>query len=91
VFLRDDCFVIDKNLSSAKHSGVRSLFHQNFVKTGIIPIKSAQFYDEIFRNRQKGDYEDLVRFNSDEVKHWEEKAKEFVEIIEKIITQTLDT
>lgn len=31
--------LLSKGLSSAKHSGIRSLFHQNFVKPGLVDIE----------------------------------------------------
>lgn len=72
-------------LSSAKHSGVRSLFHQNFVKTGLVNPELAQMYDKLFDNRQKGDYADLFRFDLNEVSNWHDEALKFVETIESII------
>ncbi len=60
--------LLTKGLFSAKHSGIRSLFHQNFVKAGIIDTELAQLYDRLFDNRQKADYADLFRFNLDEVR-----------------------
>ena len=52
---------LTKGLSSAKHSGIRSLFHQNFVKAGILDVESGQFFDKLFDNRQKADYADLLQ------------------------------
>lgn len=74
-----------KGLSSAKHSGIRALFHQNFVKTGLVDKELGRVYDKLFDNRQKGDYADLVRFDMDEVREWYHEAKMFLDAIEKII------
>lgn len=82
--------LLTRGLSSAKHSGVRSLFHQNFVKSGLVDIKLGQLYDRLYDNRQKGDYADLIRFNLNEVHHWHGEAGEFVETIEKIIKKELN-
>jgi uncharacterized protein (UPF0332 family) len=79
-----------KGLSSAKHSGIRSLFHKNFVKTGLIDNQSGQLYDKLFDNRQKGDYADLVRFDADIVRNWYDETKKFVESVESIITKELE-
>lgn len=86
-FYAVSALLLTKGLSSAKHSGVRSLFHQNFVKTGIVNIESGQFFDKLFDNRQKADYADLLRFNIDEVRYWYDETKEFVVKIEKILQQ----
>lgn len=89
-FYAVSALLLTKDLSSAKHSGIRALFHQNFVKPGIVTIELGQLYDKLFRNRQKGDYVDFVRFNIDEVKPWYEEAKKFVENIEEIIRKEIE-
>lgn len=81
--------LLTKGLSSAKHSGTRSLFHQNFVKVGIVDTELAQLYDRLFDNRQKADYADLFRFNLDEVRGWYDEVKEFVEIIEGLVNKEM--
>lgn len=81
--------LVTRDLSPAKHSGVRALFHQNFVKPGIVTVEIGQVYEKLFRNRQKVDYADFVRFNVDEVRLWYNEAKEFVEIIEGIVKNEL--
>jgi hypothetical protein len=77
--------LLTQNLFSAKHSGVRSLFHQHFVKTGLVGIELGQLFDKFFDNRQKGDYADMVRFEKEKVQGWLDEAKMFVEVIEKVI------
>jgi uncharacterized protein (UPF0332 family) len=77
--------LLTRDLSSAKHSGVRSLFHQHFVKTDLINIELGQTFDKLFDNRQKGDYADMVRFEKEMVQGWLDEARRFVEAIEKVI------
>ena len=84
-FYAVSALLLTKGLSSPKHSGVRSLFHQNFVKSGIMGIESGQFFDELFDNRQKADYSDLLRIHVNEVYHWYDETKEFVAKIENIL------
>lgn len=84
-FYAVSALLLIKSLSSAKHSGVRALFHQNFVKPGIVAVELGELYDKLYRNRQKGDYADFVQFNEDDVRPWREEARRFVEIIAGII------
>lgn len=86
-FYAISALLLTKGLFSAKHSGIRSLFHQNFVKTGILDTVSGQFFDKLFDNRQKADYADLIRFNIDEVCHWYDETKEFITKIERILKE----
>ena len=76
-----------KGLSSRKHSGVRSLFNSEFVKTGEIDVEWARFFAEMFENRQESDYTEFVRFKKKDVDAMHTKATKFVECIsEKLRT-----
>jgi hypothetical protein len=88
-FYAVSALLLTKGLSSAKHSGIRSLFHQNFVKSGLVKTELGQLYDMLFDNRQKGDYADLVRFDPNEVCDWYDEAQEFVETVENIVKKEL--
>jgi len=88
-FYAISALLLTKGLSSAKHSGIRSLFHQNFVKSGLVKTELGQLYDMLFDNRQKADYADLVRFDLNEVCDWYDEAQEFVETVENIVKKEL--
>jgi uncharacterized protein len=75
------------NLSSSKHTGVRSFFNHHFVKTGIIPKETAVIYNLLFERRQEGDYEVFVVFSESDVKPWLEEAEFFVNSVMTIIEQ----
>jgi uncharacterized protein (UPF0332 family) len=79
--------LIKNNLSSAKHSGVRSLFNRNFVKAGIFPKEIAVIYNSLFERRQESDYEDFVTFTENDVKPWLVDTEIFVNSIVKLIKQ----
>jgi uncharacterized protein (UPF0332 family) len=49
-FYAVSALLLAKGLSSAKHSGMRSLFHQNFIKPGLIDTELGQLYDRLFDN-----------------------------------------
>ena len=89
-FYAVSALLLTRGLSSAKHGGVRSLFHQNFVKPGLAGTELGQIYDRLFDNRQKGDYADLVRFNPAEVIDWYDEAREFVETVRDIVKKELE-
>lgn len=82
--------LLTKGFSAAKHSGIRSLFHQNLVKTGLVDMEFGLLYDKPFDNRQKSDYADLVRFDSGEVRHWYDEAKSFVGSLEILVKRELN-
>lgn len=82
--------LLTKGLFSAKHSGIRSLFHQNFVKIGVVDTEFGQLYDRLFDNRQKGDYADLIRFDVNAVRNWYDEAQKFVEVIEDLVKKEIE-
>ncbi len=84
-FYAVSALLLTDGLSSAKHSGVRSLFAHNWINTGKFPKEMGKFYHRIFEHRQKGDYDDLVTFSGDEVEQWFYQAKAFVREIAKRI------
>lgn len=88
-FYAVSALLLTKGLSSAKHSGLRSLFHQNFSKTNLVNPELGQLYDRLFDNRQKGDYADFIRFKIEEVSPWLDEAKHFVEVIENLIEKEI--
>jgi uncharacterized protein len=69
------------NLSSSKHSGVRSFFNQYFVKTGIVSKETAVIYNLLFERRQEGDYEEFVSFKEADVKPWLREAQHFIDTV----------
>jgi uncharacterized protein (UPF0332 family) len=72
-------------LSSAKHSGVRALFNERFVKPGIVSGDAGRFYSRMFEFRQKSDYADFVSFEREKVAEWIEKAEAFLAELERVI------
>ncbi len=70
---------------------ILTLFHQKFVKPGVVDAEMGRLYDKLFDTRQKGDYADLVYFNLDEVRPWFEETKNFVDSLEKLIKKELAT
>jgi uncharacterized protein (UPF0332 family) len=67
----------------SKHSGVRALFHQRFVRPQIFNRELGRFYDRLFDNRQKADYADLVTFDPADVRPWLDEALDFVDELSK--------
>ena len=81
--------LLTKDLSSPKHSGVKSYFNREFVKTGKVSIESGRLFARIFEFRQKGDYEDFVTFEKEKVKEWLSGARHFINELEELIKREL--
>lgn len=80
-FYAVSALLVRHGLSSSKHTGVRSLFNQHYVKTGKITKDLARTYNDLFERRQEGDYIDFVRFQESRVLPWISEAEQLVEYI----------
>ena len=81
--------LLTRELSSSKHSGVRSLFDREWVNRGKVPIETGRFYRKLFNSRQQGDYDDLVEFREDEVTSWCKQAEELIGLLDDLIGEEL--
>jgi len=79
--------LLKKDLSSSKHSGIRALFSQHYVRTGIVSKKLARIFNDLFERRQESDYIDFKKFNKDHVLLWQDQAGEFVESILRLLSE----
>lgn len=69
-----------------KHSGVRGAIHQDLVKPGMLDVKWGKAYDQIFENRQSGDYLELYEFEKTQVAELLTQAEEFVGEMRRLLS-----
>jgi len=86
-FYTVSALLLTENLSSSKHTGVRSLFNNNFVKKNIISKELGLLYNELFKSRHSSDYEDFVMMKEDFVCPWIDKTRIFLDTIKTVIEQ----
>jgi uncharacterized protein (UPF0332 family) len=67
-----------RGLSSSKHSGIRSLFNNHFVRTGILKKEISAIYNDLFDRRQESDYGPFFVFEETDVTPWFEKVETFI-------------
>jgi uncharacterized protein (UPF0332 family) len=77
--------LIKNNISVYTHAGVRQMLGLHFVKEGKLEIKMSKFYNDLFVNRQEGDYSDFVYYDSETVSEMFDQAIQFVKAIQKLI------
>jgi uncharacterized protein (UPF0332 family) len=88
-FYAVSALLAQEDLSSSKHTGVRSLFNQHFVSTGRIAKRTARIFNDLFERRQEGDYVDFIRFEESQVQAWMPQAEAFVTQIASLL-DTID-
>lgn len=71
----------------SKHAGVIAYFQKEFVKTGKFDKKYSKYISQAFQIRNNTDYADFFIVSMQDAKEQYDKAKEFLEVIEKYIAE----
>ena len=77
--------LLNKGMSSSKHSGVMSLFNRNFVKPGLIQVEYGKFYARMFDTRLESDYGDIVEIEYADIAEDIKTAEQFVQTIIELV------
>jgi uncharacterized protein (UPF0332 family) len=77
--------LVRDELSSSRHTGIRSLFNRNYVRTGVVPRDLARLYNDLFERRQESDDADFVRFQADQVRPWIPQTDAFLAHITSLL------
>ncbi len=80
-FYAINALLLKNNLSSSKHTGVRSHFNKHFILTGNIPKEYGRLYNLLFKYRQQSDYEDFFEIEKEIVEDWIKQSKIFIDIV----------
>ncbi len=89
-FYSVNALILTGGYSSSKHSGVKSLFNQHYVKEGIIDKKWGKFYSNLFLKRQESDYRDFFECPAEEEDEVFRESVEFIQEINRIIINILE-
>ena len=90
MFYAVSAVLLERRLSFKKHSGVRATFHREFIKTGLLEANWGKLYDQLFEDRQEGDYIALVEFERDYVENLLARCTQFLEKIRPFIASILE-
>jgi len=81
--------LLTHNLSSSKHTGIRSLFNNQFVKKGLFPKDLGKLYNTLFESRQESDYDDFVIMKEEIVRPWIDETRKFLDTVQNLIKQAI--
>jgi uncharacterized protein (UPF0332 family) len=63
------------------HEALKAAVHRCLVKTGELDPSWGWFYDLVFNARQRGDYQELVEFSTEEAEELILQSEQFVSIM----------
>lgn len=70
-----------------KHSGVRAAVHRGLVKAGRLDVALGRHYDLVFLNRQRGDYQEMVEFQPEEVDELLTQSELFLQAMRALLSE----
>lgn len=86
VFYAASAALLDRGLSFKKHSGVRASFHREFIKTGLLGVEWGKLYDQLFEDRQEGDYVALITFEREYVESQLTRCAQFLDELQPLVS-----
>lgn len=79
--------LVQKDIKTTTHAGVRQMFGLHFIKTGLLKADVGKFYSDIFDMRQIGDYEDYTDFTEEDVLDVLKPANDLITNIEHLLDE----
>ena len=80
--------LINNEINTNTHAGVRQLFGLHYIKTGIVEQDLGKFYSRLFDLRRTGDYDDFIDFSEEDVLDLLQPANELIIRIEILLSAT---
>ena len=87
VFYAANAMLATLGLQRSKHSGVKAAFQERFIKTGMIEVAYSKDYDETMKKRDIADYDVAVAVEEPFARDGVERARRFVERMEKYLKE----
>jgi uncharacterized protein (UPF0332 family) len=85
-FYAVSALLVKNSQIASKHSGVKALFNQQYVKPGIVTKGGGRLYNRLFDLRQEGDYIDFVSLDAETVEPLVEETAIFIETIRSLLS-----
>jgi uncharacterized protein (UPF0332 family) len=79
--------LLKNNIEVKSHRGVKQKLGEEFVLKGIVSKEYAKMYSILSDYRHKGDYDDLFDFDHAVVNRLIGPVKEYIDLIEQIVSQ----
>jgi uncharacterized protein (UPF0332 family)/predicted nucleotidyltransferase len=84
-FYAANALLATPGLQRSKHSAVRAILHQQFIKPGLIEAEYGSLYDKLFERRMKSDYEIMQVYEREDAQSALDAADSFVARVEQFL------
>ena len=72
---------------ASRHSGVKAVFNQHYIKPGAVAKENGQLYNRPFDLRQEGDDLDFVNLTAEDLEPLVEKTADFINTLRKLVSE----
>jgi uncharacterized protein (UPF0332 family) len=87
-FYAASALLINDGLQTHTHNGVKSVLSLHYIKENKFDKSLIKLYGQLFNMRQRGDYEDWVIIEEEDITPLVEPSEKFIVEIERFINQT---
>lgn len=77
--------LLQEGYATQTHKGVRTLFAQHFIKTGMISVENGRTYSILSDRRQSGDYGDLTDWTEEDILPLIEPTRRLIDAVRAFI------
>jgi len=85
VFYAVNALLVKFKLNSFSHSGTKTVFNQEFIKSGKLDREHGKLYNNLFSKRHEGDYQDFQIFDEKTISPLIIKVEDFIHAIESLL------
>ncbi len=90
-FYAVSAYLAFRDIKATTHSGLKSAFNQELVKTGKIAKTAGILFNKLFYIRQEADYEDFATIQADEIQSMLPEVEILVLEIDLLIKKGMDS
>lgn len=84
-FYASNAALLSKEIICNSHKGVKSMISLHFIKTGLLDIEQGKTLNQLFLNRQSGDYEDFIYCDLELFQDLRPRTESFIKAIEELL------
>jgi uncharacterized protein (UPF0332 family) len=85
LFYAVSALLLEEGRQFKRHSGVRAAFNRDFIRTGRVEMRYGDLYNQLFDDRQAGDYVALTEFDAEYVQERIEACETFLKHLRPLL------
>ena len=84
-FYAISAYLAQQEVQAITHKGIKSAFHKELIKNGIMSKDLGKLYNDLFNKRQEADYKDFAQFDQKDIEPLIDETRDFIKTIKDLI------